>query len=76
MSVSTTLSANLPVHLKCDCAVDNGETKHSHPAEQDAPEGAWPEVHDKDLQRQRKKCLVKKKLQLYTTNQQFLLVYR
>lgn len=42
---------DLPVHLEHDGAVDDGEAEHPHPAQQDAPEGAGPEVHDEDLQR-------------------------
>lgn len=42
---------NLPVHLQHDSAVDDGEAEHPDPAQQDAPEGAGPEVHDEDLQR-------------------------
>lgn len=42
---------NLPVHLQHDSAIDDGEAEHPDPAQQDAPEGAGPEVHDEDLQR-------------------------
>lgn len=50
--VSNIISANLPVHLQGDYAIDDGEAEHSDPAEQNAPEGARPEVHDEDLLRQ------------------------
>lgn len=41
---------NRPVHLQCDCAVDDGKAEHSNPAEQNAPESTRFEVQDEDLQ--------------------------
>lgn len=43
--------SNRPVHLQRDGAVDDGETEHSDPAEQNTPERTRLEVHDEDLQR-------------------------
>lgn len=41
---------NQPVHLQCDCAVDDREAEHPDPAEQNTPESTRLEVQDEDLQ--------------------------
>lgn len=55
-SICTSRSSRLPVHLQCDCAVDDGEAEHSDPAEQNTPERTRLKVHDENLQAKERRC--------------------